>query len=76
LAAVTTILSSANQPRVLLCVPKPLMSTGGWRKSFARAALVTQIETEGHCTCVGAVGSTALFFKPASDPSKSSLPAA
>ena len=42
----------------------------------ARATFVTQIETEGHCTCVGAVGHTALFYKPASDPSKSSLPAA
>ena len=49
---------------------------GGDADRTARAALTTQIETEGHCTCVGAVGSTALFFKPASDPSKSSLPAA
>jgi len=42
----------------------------------ARTALTTRIETEGHCTCVGAVGHTALFYKPASDPSHSSLPAA
>ena len=42
----------------------------------ARAALSTQIETEGYCTCVGSVGHTALFYKLASDPSHSSLPAA
>ena len=40
----------------------------------ARAALTTEIEAAGHCTCVGSVGATALFYKPASDPSKSSLP--
>jgi RNA-binding protein len=42
----------------------------------ARAALTTEIEAAGHCTCVGSVGATALFYKPASDPSKSSLPVA
>jgi RNA-binding protein YhbY len=42
----------------------------------ARAALTTEIEAAGHCTCVGAVGATALFYKPAGDPSKSSLPVA
>jgi RNA-binding protein len=49
---------------------------GGEFDRTARAALTGQIETEGHCTCVGAVGSTALFYKPAADPSQSSLPAA
>ena len=49
---------------------------GGDADRDSRAALTTQIETEGHCTCVGAIGQTALFYKPASDPSKSSLPAA
>ena len=39
----------------------------------ARAALTAQIESEGHCTCVGAVGHTALFYKPASNPADSSL---
>jgi len=40
----------------------------------ARAGLTTQIEAAGHCACVGAVGHTALFYKPAADPKKSSLP--
>ena len=48
---------------------------GGEIDRAARETLITQIETDGHCLCVGAVGSTALFYKPASDPSKSSLPA-
>lgn len=29
----------------------------------ARAALCEQIATEGHCTCVGSVGHTALFYR-------------
>jgi RNA-binding protein len=41
----------------------------------ARSTLTIQIETEGHCICVATVGHTALFYKPAGDPSKSSLPA-
>jgi RNA-binding protein len=40
----------------------------------ARSTLTTQIETQGHCTCVGAVGHTALFYKAASNPAESSLP--
>ena len=40
----------------------------------ARSALTTQIETQGHCTCVGAVGHTVLFYKAASNPADSSLP--
>lgn len=30
----------------------------------ARAALCEQIAREGHCTCVGTVGHTALFYRP------------
>ncbi|MBC7365654.1 MAG: YhbY family RNA-binding protein [Undibacterium sp.] len=48
---------------------------GGEIDRPARSAFTIQIETEGHCTCVGAVGHTALFYKTAGDPSKSSLPA-
>ncbi len=48
---------------------------GGEIDRAARSTFTIQIETEGHCTCVGAVGHTALFYKPASDTSKSSLPA-
>lgn len=34
----------------------------------ARAALTTEIEAAGHCTCVGAVGATALFTSPPAIP--------
>jgi RNA-binding protein len=35
----------------------------------ARAALCEKIATEGHCTCVGAVGHTALFYRKHAEPS-------
>ena len=33
-----------------------------------RAALAERIADEGRCVCVGAVGHTALFFRPHPDP--------
>ncbi|KAB2649700.1 MAG: YhbY family RNA-binding protein [Verrucomicrobiota bacterium] len=38
-----------------------------------RAALCDQLSQKASCLCVGAVGHTALFFKPHANPAKSSL---
>ncbi|MBA4136302.1 MAG: hypothetical protein C0518_03180 [Opitutus sp.] len=46
-----------------------LRFTGG-QDRHERAALCTQIETDAACTCVGAVGHTALFWRPGSEGSK------
>jgi len=35
-----------------------------------RAALIGQIADEGHCVCVGAVGHTALFYRPHPEPAE------
>jgi RNA-binding protein len=39
-----------------------------------RAALCEQLAQKAACLCVGAVGHTALFYKPHANPAKSSLP--
>lgn len=46
-----------------------LRFTGG-QDRHERAALCTQIETDAACLCVGAVGHTALFWRPGSEGSK------
>jgi RNA-binding protein len=38
-----------------------------------RAALCTQIADEGRCLCVGAVGSTALFYRRNPEPAERSV---
>lgn len=46
-----------------------LRFTGG-QDRHERAALCTQIEADAACLCVGAVGHTALFWRPGSEGSK------
>jgi len=46
-----------------------LRFTGG-QDRHERAALCTQLETDAGCLCVGAVGHTALFWRPGAEGSR------